>query len=272
MLLRPSGTDRIVQLPPAFSLVTLREAGDAHAHACKLAGELGAGALVWTKRFDVAEFAVVLEPDEPLATARSAFFVGMNAMADALAGQAPPERQITFGWPDGLQIDGVLVGGGRLGWPDCDEHQAPDWLVFSGVVRTAVLRAGEPGLRPLLGGLDELGFEGIDAGELVASFARHLMAGFHELGEDGPEPGIRAYCARLETRAPASRGTGEAESERSSEPGEGSDRELGSSNPHPVAGATRPLPFRERKALLAALPEALATPTWRDPKTGMPWL
>ena len=56
--------------------------------------ELGAGTLVYVGRFDLAEFAVVLEPDEPLRTARRAFYAGMAALADALAAHAPPEKPI----------------------------------------------------------------------------------------------------------------------------------------------------------------------------------
>ena len=48
-------------------MVTLREVGDAFAHAKANAAALGAGTLVFVGRFDLAEFAVVLEPDEPLA-------------------------------------------------------------------------------------------------------------------------------------------------------------------------------------------------------------
>lgn len=197
MSLRASITDRALDLPPLYSLVTLREAGDAFAHACAIAGESGAGTLVWTRRFDVAEFAVVLEPEEPLATARRAFYLGMNALADALAAHAPPQLPISFDWPDAIRVDGVLVGGGRLGWPDGAEAQAPDWLVFAGTIRTAMMRAGDPGLRPLLGALDELGFEAIDPGEIVASFARCLMAGFHDWEEFGFEVVEKRYVQRL---------------------------------------------------------------------------
>jgi ABC-type nitrate/sulfonate/bicarbonate transport system permease component len=63
-----------LSLPPGFSLVTLREVGDAFAHAKANAAKLGAGTLVFVGRFDLSEFAVVLEPDEPLATARRAFY------------------------------------------------------------------------------------------------------------------------------------------------------------------------------------------------------
>ena len=78
-------------LPPPFSLVTLRESGDAFAHACRIAGEAGAGTLVGVGRFDLVEFAVVLEPEEPLRSARRAFYAGMAALADAIAANGPAE-------------------------------------------------------------------------------------------------------------------------------------------------------------------------------------
>ncbi len=70
-----------LDLPPPFRLVTLREVGDAFAHAKAIAAEAGAGTLVHVGRFDLVEFAVVLEPEEPLRTARRAFYAGMVALA-----------------------------------------------------------------------------------------------------------------------------------------------------------------------------------------------
>src|SRR6266540_922326 len=108
---------RSLNLPPPFRLVVLREVGDAFAHACAHAGELGAGTLVFVGRFDLAEAAVVLEPEQPLATARLAFYAGMVALGDALAAGAPPEKPIAIDWPDAIQIDRGLA---RL-WRD-DPH------------------------------------------------------------------------------------------------------------------------------------------------------
>src|ERR1700694_3973793 len=106
-----------LDLPPGFRPVSLREIGDAFVHAQSIAAEGGAGPLVWVGRFDVVDFAVVLEPDEPLAEARRAFYAGMAALVDALAVHAPPEKPISVDWPDGVRGDGGLVGGGRPGWP-----------------------------------------------------------------------------------------------------------------------------------------------------------
>ena len=139
-----------LDLPPPFRLVTLREVGDAFAHATTVAAEEGAGTLVYVGRFDLAEFAVVLEPEEPLKTARRALYAGLTALADALAVHAPPEKPITFDWPDAVRVDGGLVGGARLAWPQgADENEPPDWLVFGAMIRTVAMGDEEPGMRPL---------------------------------------------------------------------------------------------------------------------------
>ena len=130
------GLKASLDLPPMFRLVTLREVGDAFEYAKAHASELGAGALIYVGRFDLAEFAVVLEPDEPLRSARRAFYAGMAALTDALTAHAPPEKPITCGWPAAIYVDHGLIGGARLAWPDRSEDAPPDWLVFGGMIRT----------------------------------------------------------------------------------------------------------------------------------------
>src|SRR5260370_3757972 len=100
---------RTLDLPPPFRLVVLREAGDAFAHACAHAAELGAGTLVFVGRFDLVEFAVVLEPDEPLASAPRAFYAGMVPLGDALAASAPPAKPAIGEWPDAIYLDQGLL-------------------------------------------------------------------------------------------------------------------------------------------------------------------
>ena len=104
-------------LPPPFSAVRLREVGDAFAHAASIAAERGAGTLVYVGRFDLAEFAVVVEPDEPLIMARRVFYAGMAALADALVALGAAKHSVTIDWPDSLLVNQGLVGGGRLAWP-----------------------------------------------------------------------------------------------------------------------------------------------------------
>jgi hypothetical protein len=236
-----------LSLPPPYALVTLRESGDAFAHACRIAGETGAGTLVWVRRFDIVEFAVVLEPEEPLRSARRAFFTGMNAMADAVAAHCPPEREVTFAWPDTILFNGARIGGGRLGWPEgCPEDAAPDWLVFSAMVTAAWVGIGDPGTRPTATSLEEEGFETADPAALIETFARYLMLSLDTLAERGFDAVAERYVARLAIRKAGER--------------RGIDRNGDLLLQH----QGRPDP--ERFALLPAL----GTPAWFDPATGLP--
>jgi biotin-(acetyl-CoA carboxylase) ligase len=187
-----------LSLPPPFTLVTLREVGDAFAHAVEIAPQQGAGTLVYVGRFGLAEFAVVLEPDEPLRTARRALYTGMTALTDALLAHAPPEKPLEIDWPDAVRVDGGLVGGGRLGWPEgAKEDEPPEWLVFGAMIRTVSMSEGEPGLNPLVAALEEEGFTDFTAGALVESFARHLMVHIDGWQEHGFGAVAKEYLQRL---------------------------------------------------------------------------
>jgi hypothetical protein len=232
-------------LPPAFRLVTLREVGDAFAHAKANAAELGAGTLVFVGRFDLAEFAVVLEPEEPRRTAWRAFYAGMAALADALLAHAPPEKPIAFDWPDAIHVDGGLVGGGQFACCEGPPDEPPDWVVFGGMIRTVSMAEGEPGLRPLSAALDEEGFDGIGSGWLVESFARHLMVHVDAWQEHGFPAIAKSYLSRLK-------------------PEKGVRRDIDDNGDLVVRRAGTP--EVERRALAAGL----AAPTWLDPATRGP--
>jgi biotin-(acetyl-CoA carboxylase) ligase len=187
-----------VELPPPFTLVTLREVGDAFAHAVTIAPKQGAGTLVYVGRFDLAEFAVVLEPDEPLRTARRALYTGMAALIDALLAYAPPEKPVEIDWPDAIRVDGGLIGGGRLAWPQgASEDEPPEWLVFGAMIRMVSMTGNDPGLHPMAAALEEEGFTDVAAAELVGSFARHLMVHIDALQEHGFTAIAKEYLQRL---------------------------------------------------------------------------
>ncbi len=235
-----------LDLPPAYRLVTLREVGDAFAHATAVAAREGAGTLVYVGRFDLAEFAVVLEPDEPLKTARRAFYAGCAALADALAVFAPPEKPIAFRWPDAVEVDGGLVGGGRLAWPaGADEDRPADWLVFGGMIRTVALGEEEAGLTPLSAALDAEGFEDAGSGRLVESFARHLMVTIDAWHERGFGEVAKRYVERLA-------------------PEKGARHDIDENGDLLIRRVASPTV--ERRALVPAL----ALPSWLDPATGGP--
>ena len=235
----------VLDLPPAYRLVTLREVGDAFAHARANAATLGAGALVFVGRFDLAEFAVVLEPEEPLRTARRAFYAGMAAMADALGAHAPPEKTIEIEWPGTVHVDGGLVGGGQLAWSDGPEDTPPAWLVFGGMIRTVSMAEGEPGLRPLSAALADEGFDDLGAARLVESIARHLMVQVDAWQELGFAAVARDYLARLK-------------------PQPGVRRDIDDSGDLLISRMAKA--NVERRPLVVAL----ANPGWLDPATGGP--
>jgi hypothetical protein len=187
-----------LDLPPPFCLVTLREAGDAFAHAAAIAAEAGAGTLVQVGRFDTAEFAVVLEPEQPLRLARRIFYIGLCALGDALAACVPPKRAIGFEWPDAIRVDCVPVGRARLGWPaGADESKSPEWLVFGATIRMAAIGDAELGLSPFATTLSDEGFDDASSEHLIESFARHLMAGIANGRERGFGAIAKSYGARL---------------------------------------------------------------------------
>jgi biotin-(acetyl-CoA carboxylase) ligase len=190
--------DDKLDLPPGFQPIVLREAGDAFAHAKAVAAQEGAGTVVHVGRFDLAEFAVVLEPDEPLREARRALYAGCVALTDALAVFAPPERPIELTWPDAVRVDGGLVGGVRLAWPErVPEDTVPDWLVFGAMIRIVAMGEEEPGLRPLGVALEEEGFADVGSGRLVETFTRHLMVTVDTWRERGFEAVAKSYLALL---------------------------------------------------------------------------
>jgi biotin-(acetyl-CoA carboxylase) ligase len=181
-------------LPPPFRLVTLREACDAFAHAQAIAASAGAGTLVRVGRVDLAEFAVVLEPDEPLASIRRVVHAGSLALLDALAGLAPPRCDLGVAWPADIQADGRTVGGARLAWPEgCGEAEIPAWLVFGAVLRTTTIGDG----RWPPHAMDELGFDPVDSAQLVERCARHLLVALEDWTPENFTTVARRYVRRL---------------------------------------------------------------------------
>jgi biotin-(acetyl-CoA carboxylase) ligase len=233
-------------LPPLFTAVRLRELGDAFAHAKTIAAESGAGTLVHVGRFDLAEFALVLEPEEPLRGARRAFYAGMTALTDALIGTAEPETAVAITWPDAVRVNLGLVGGGRLAWPpEAREDEVPPWLVFGAMVRVQSMTGQEPGVNPQVTALAEEGFVEVTTNEIVESFARHFMVAIDAWQESGFGAVAKDYLPRLAG-------------------GKGLRRDIDENGDLLVRRAGSDA--LERRSLAAAL----AAPSWLDPAIGEP--
>jgi biotin-(acetyl-CoA carboxylase) ligase len=242
----PGAALRDLALPPPFTQIRLRELGDAFAHATSIAAEHGAGTLVYVGRFDLAEFAVVLEPEEPLTQARRAFHACMAALTDALIAHAEPETHVLINWPDSITVNGGLVGGGRIAWPqEAKENEVPDWLVFGAMIRTNAIVDVEPGLNPHVTNLAEEGFGEFTPDRLMESFARNLMVGLDAWQEQGFGAVAKTYIERLPRESGLRRSiddNGDLLIQRTAKPG------------------IERLPFLSQ----------LAAPSWLDPKTKAP--
>ena len=188
-----------LDLPPPFRLVTLREVGDAFAHATERRGARRAPA-----RWSMS--AASISPNSRSCWSRTSRCGPRGARSMPGWPRSPTRsrcmrrrrRPITFDWPDAVRVDGGLVGGGRLAWPqDADENEPPDWLVFGAMIRTVAMGEEEPGLRPLSAALEEEGFDDLGSGRLVESFARHLMVAIDAWQENGFGEVAKSYLARL---------------------------------------------------------------------------
>ena len=248
-----------LDLPPGFRAVSLREYRDAFGHACAVAADEGAGTLVWVRRFDAVEIAVVLEPEEPLQSARRAIYAVMNAAGDAIATHCPPEKPLAFAWPDTILLDGGVVGGARLAWPPgACEAELPDWLVAGVVLRMSVPHTRSRPVAPGGHALDLVlqrgtsleieGFEMMDAAALIGSFARHLLHHVDRWHANGFKPEGEAFLARMSGEKSVRRGI--------------------DGNGDLLRHKLGRLDGAERQSLLAALD----VPQWLDQETGEPWL
>ena len=227
------------ELPPVFRPVVLREVHEAFSQACRVAAAEGAGTLFQVGRFDLVDFAVVLEPEHPLRLARTCFYAGMNALADAVSSCAPPEAPCASAGPiKSCSTAHWSAAPGLGGRSRAPRTTRPEWLVFGATVRRVSIGAEEPGARPGLGSLEELGAVLGDHRDFVARFARFFLLALHEWSDFGPAGSLRRYTPRLSGRSEA------VDLPR-----------------QPRSGAPDAVACRQGSGSLAA---ALATPSWRE--------
>ena len=86
---------------------------------------------------------------------------------------------------------------GSPGRENADEDAPPEWLVFGAMIRTVSMAEGEAGLRPLSAALEDEGFSGVTADELVEAFSRHFMSAIDTWQDQGFGAVAREYLSRL---------------------------------------------------------------------------
>lgn len=189
---------RHLTLPPPYTAYHV-EGGDIAEAAVARAAE-GAGTLLWSFRPGAApgrlDFAVVLEPDEPLAEARRAALAGQVALAEALAAHCAPERAVRLSPQGEVVLDTSRLGGLRLVAPPGAEDAVPDWLVLAVELIADRDHLDHPGQVPKSISLREEGFE--DPAAIVESFAAHLMLAFDRWKHEGWDWVAGRASARLD--------------------------------------------------------------------------
>ena len=190
---------RRLVLPPPYTQFRI-DAGDVLEEALRLAPEEGAGTLVWRHGGGILAFAVVLEPEQPLAGARMAFFAGMCALGDALAAHCAPDRPVRFAYPDTIIYDAARLGGARLAVPALDaEDDVPPWMVFAVELIAERDHLTDPGAWPQSTSLKEEEFDAPEA--IVESFASYLMLWFDRWTHQGLEAVVEHYLERVDPPA-----------------------------------------------------------------------
>jgi len=175
-----------------------------HAVAGARADTLGAGDLVWAKRVDRFDCAIVLEPDVPGDQVAQMHYTAMVALADSLGALAPPEVGVHYRWPGTILVNGARAGEARFARDAATGPDgAPRWAVV-GVALDIFDRepyAGGPheaGERPNETTLFEEGCGELDRTPLLESFARHFLAWVDRWAEEGFRPVHDLWAGRRE--------------------------------------------------------------------------
>lgn len=201
---------RKIHLPPPFTLEHCGER-ELFSHAMAQAADKGAGTLFVYDGPGLCSFALVLEPEEPLATSQLAFLLCMTALADALAAHCAPERAVRINWPDEIIYDKARLGGARFGVPHGTKaDQVPDWLVFCAELIADRDHLAAPGDAP---NSTSLGEEEFDANEdIVATFASYVMLYLDRWKHDGFDAVSNRLLMRIDP--PLLRGVRRVEGDR----------------------------------------------------------
>lgn len=140
------------------------------------------GLMVWSYEKDTLRAAIVLAPEEPLATAMGALFALELGLGDSLGALAPPEVAVHYDWPAGLRINGGRAGAFEAAASTEDPAAEPDWLVIG--FHLAFLPASDT-LSPDETALHLEGCGEITPVALLESWSRHSLVWLNTLEERG---------------------------------------------------------------------------------------
>jgi BirA family transcriptional regulator, biotin operon repressor / biotin---[acetyl-CoA-carboxylase] ligase len=192
------------RFPPPFEPVSIAAGSAFDIARSKAAAGAGAGTLVWLRRADRLanrfDWAVVLEPSEPLEPSLTVAYVALLGLGDALAALGPPHVRVSFGWPDRVAVNRGRVGGIRIAAAETGVAPAiPDWLVLGAEIRLYNDPDDrDPGLHPDETALIEEGFGEIEAPLLAESLSRNFLLWMNRWQDDGLAPVLREWQAHFD--------------------------------------------------------------------------
>lgn len=199
-----------VQLPPPFTLKRCDERA-VFDTAVAQAAEDGAGTLYLYDGPGLMSFALVLEPEEPLAQAQLAYLLCLTALCDALAAHCPPERAVRINWPDEIVYDKARLGGARFAVaPGAGAEDVPDWLVFAVELIADRDHLAAAGDAPNSTSLKEEEFD--PAEDIATTFASYVMLYLDRWKHDGFEAVSNRLLMRIDP--PLLRGVRRIEADR----------------------------------------------------------
>ena len=189
------------KLPPLYRLFRTQPDGDLRASARRHAeGGVAAGTMFWSPRDDRFQAALALAPEEPMAVAALALYLGMLALGDALGTVIPAGVDVSFIWPNRINLNGGYLGSVELDVPPgTTVESTPEWLLLS--FDLAVSGGGGAVVDATVTTLEDEGCGVVDTGELLEALARHALVWSNRWHDDGFAPLRPLWIARLETPA-----------------------------------------------------------------------
>ncbi len=190
------------RLPPLYRLFRTQPDADMRAVARRHAAGGGEpGSVFWSPRTDRFQAALILAPEEAMRDAVLAIYLGMLAMGDALGFLIPPGIDVTFIWPNRINLNGARLGAVELDVPaDCTPEATPDWLVlsFDLAIASGGLEATAESIDVTVTTLEDEGCGAVPSGALLEALARHVLAWSNRWHDDGFAPLRPVWIGRVE--------------------------------------------------------------------------
>ena len=157
------------------------------------------GTILWSPRDDRFQAAIVLTPDEPMAVAALAVYLGMLAMGDALGSTIPAGIDVTFVWPNRINLNGGMLGAVVLEVPPVASPEAtPEWIALSFDLAITDGAATADTKDAAVTTLVEEGCGAVSSGELLEALARHALVWSNRWNDDGFAPLRPVWLRRIE--------------------------------------------------------------------------